>query len=208
MAAGQGLKDAVKIYENLKNEWNKNNACDLKLCESLLLQLKIALLQLSFLPSSKTLPSKQELILAREVLELGALWSVKVKNVESFKSYIAQLKTYYFDFKDHLPESSYYHQLLGLNLLCLLATNNIAEFHTELELLDPNLLHNNIYIKHPVVIEQYLMEGSYNKIMLSRSNVPAEAYSFFMDMLVNTIRNEIALCMEAAYQRYCFLFQV
>ena len=34
----------------------------------------------------------------------------------------------------------------------------------ELELLPPKELHQNVYIKHPVSIEQYLMEGSYNKV--------------------------------------------
>ncbi len=58
------------------------------------------------------------------------------------------------------------HELLGLNLLCLLSQNRIAEFHTvrgaihtcsfpqELERLDPALLHDNIYIRHPVALEQ------------------------------------------------------
>lgn len=39
--------------------------------------------------------------------------------------------------RNDLPESSFKYQLLGLNLLCLLAQNRVAEFHTELELLPP-----------------------------------------------------------------------
>ena len=34
----------------------------------------------------------------------------------------------------------------------------------ELELLPAKELHHNVYIRHPVSIEQYLMEGSYNKV--------------------------------------------
>eukprot|EP01135_Chromosphaera_perkinsii_P006036 Nk52_evm1s384 gene=Nk52_evmTU1s384 len=199
--SGAGLKNAVAVYEKLKGEWNKNAGCDLKLCGNYLDELKIALIGLSFLPSTKVAPSKQELILAREVLELGAQWAVRVKDIAGFKRYISQVKTYYFDFKDQLPESAYMYQLLGLNLLSLLSENCIAEFHTELELLDPKEIHSNIYIKHPVAIEQYLMEGSYNKIILSRGNVPAESYSFFMDSLVDTIREEIASCFESAYEK-------
>ena len=63
-----------------------------------------------------------------------------------------------------LPESAYQLQLLGLNLLALLAQNRVGEFHTELELLPPDAIHNNVYIKYPVALEQYLMEGSYNKV--------------------------------------------
>lgn len=77
--------------------------------------------------------------------------------------------------------------LLGLNLLRLLAQNNIAEFHTELESLELDQL-SNIYIKHPIQVEQCLMEGSYNKVWNSRSNVPAEDYAFFIDILMGTIR--------------------
>ena len=32
--------------------------------------------------------------------------------------------------RDNLPESAYKYQLLGLNLLCLLSQNRLAEFHT------------------------------------------------------------------------------
>ncbi|XP_052767520.1 26S proteasome non-ATPase regulatory subunit 8-like isoform X1 [Mya arenaria] len=60
---------------------------------------------------------------------------------------------------------------------------------------------NNIYIKHPVSMEQYLMEGSYNKVFLARGNVPADNYNFFIDILLNTIRNEIAGCIEKAYEK-------
>merc|ERR1711879_824988 len=59
---------------------------------------------------------------------------------------------------------------------------------------------NNIYIRHPVSIEQYLMEGSYNKIFLSKANLPSERCKFFIEVLSNTIRDEIAECMEKSYQ--------
>ena len=41
-------------------------------------------------------------------------------------------------------------------------------FLQELELLPAKDLYQNIYIKHPVSIEQYLMEGSYNKVDVLR----------------------------------------
>lgn len=56
------------------------------------------------------------------------------------------------------------YELLGLDLLCLLAQNKVGEFHTALEHLPPSIVSDNIYIKHPVALEQYLMEGSYNKV--------------------------------------------
>jgi 26S proteasome regulatory subunit N12 len=78
------------------------------------------------------------------------------------------------------------YMMIGLNLIHLLSLNRIADFHTELEGLSESL--SNIYIKHPLQIEQCLMEGSYNKVWNTRSNVPSEEYKFFMDILVGTIR--------------------
>ena len=76
---------------------------------------------------------------------------------------------------------------------CLLAyLRRLAEFHTELELLPVNEIQSNIYLKHPVSMEQYLMEGSYNKVFLAKGNVPAESYIFFVDILLKTIRLDIA----------------
>ena len=66
--------------------------------------------------------------------------------------------------RDQLPESAYKYQLLGLNLLFLLSQNRVAEFHTELELLPADQIQSNVYIRHPLSLEQYLMEGSYNKV--------------------------------------------
>ena len=40
------------------------------------------------------------------------------------------------------------HQLLGLNLLCLLSQNRVAEFHTELERLTVKEVQDNVYIRY------------------------------------------------------------
>lgn len=60
---------------------------------------------------------------------------------------------------------------------------------------------NNVYIRHPVSLEQYLMEGSYNKIFLSKGNVPSKYYTYFIDLLLDTIRVDIGGCIEKAYDR-------
>lgn len=192
------LAETVEIYKKLKAEWGKK-PCDLDKCAGYLSSLKICLTQLSFLPTSNTNASTPELILARDILELGAQWSILKKDIPSFERYMAQLKCYYFDFSGSLAESPFTYQLLGLNLLCLLSQNRVAEFHTELELLPSKEIQNNIYIKHPIALEQYLMEGSYNKVFLARFNVPAESYLFFIDILLDTIRVEIASCIEASF---------
>ncbi len=122
---------------------------------------------------------------------------------------MSQLKTYYNDYT-RLIKSPRCEELLGLNLLRLLAQNRISDFHTELETIDADQLENP-FIRHPMQVEQCLMEGSYNKVWNSREKVPAPEYAIFMDILMTTIRcvlfqrkligrrNEIASCSESAY---------
>jgi len=190
-----------KQYQELSKEWAKGSGRDNAKVGGLLEEMKFSLTTLAFLPTkSETGPNKQELTVSRDTLEIGAQYSVCVGDIPSFERYMAQLQTYYHDYSsDQLPESPFMYQLLGLNLLCLLAQNRVAEFHTELERLNPNDIQHNMYIRHPVSLEQYIMEGSYNKVLLAKGNVPAESYNFFIDILMETVRNEIASCMEKAY---------
>jgi len=189
-------KNLLTLFNNLTKEWQ---AKKLDQTGRLLEQLKVPLTTIKFLPTDSP-ASKQELTIAREILEIGAQYSAYTKDIPSFERYFAQLKCYYFDFKDQIPESAFKYQLLGLNLLSLLAQNRVADFHTELELLSVKELQNNIYISHPISLEQWLMEGSYNKVFISKDEVPAPTYTPFIEILLNTIREEIANCIETAYE--------
>lgn len=60
------------------------------------------------------------------------------------------------------------YKLLGLNLLYLLSVNRVSEFHTELELLSTEVIQRNQYIRPILALEQYIMEGRYNKIFQAR----------------------------------------
>lgn len=173
--------DVATLYKQLKTEWGSSKT-NLNKCEQLLAELKvrfarllriyfysftafqIALTQLTFLPTSNNSASKQELMLARDILEIGAQWAIEAHDIPAFERYMAQLKCYYFDYNSYLLESAFKYQLLGLNLLFLLSQNRVAEFHTELELLPADHIQNDVYVRHPLSIEQYLMEGSYNKV--------------------------------------------
>jgi len=59
----------------------------------------------------------------------------------------------------------------------------------------------NLYIKFPVQLEQWMMEGAYNKVFKAKASVPSESYYFFMDLLMETVRNEIADCIDKAYNQ-------
>jgi len=120
--------------------------------------------------------------------------------IPAFERYVAQLKIFYSDCAAVLPASQRQYPILGLNLLRLLAQNRIAEFHTELELIPTELQHSNVYIKYPAQLEQHIMEGSYNKVLSAKQEgVFQKEGMYFMDMLVDTVREEIADCSEKAY---------
>lgn len=62
-------------------------------------KFQVALTKLKFLPQSGGNLSRDELIVARDVLEIGAFWSIAKKDIPSFERYMAQLKCYYLDYK-------------------------------------------------------------------------------------------------------------
>ncbi|KAL3738358.1 hypothetical protein ACJRO7_019826 [Eucalyptus globulus] len=86
-------------------------------------------------------------------------------------------------FDGRIPPSPQEYPSLGLNLLRLLVQNGIAEFYT----------------KHAVELEQSFMEGAYNRFLSARQTVRHETYVYFMDLLAETVRDEIASCSEKAY---------
>ncbi len=180
----------LQEYEKLKKAWEAKETAKVK---DLLLNLKIKL-------ATTEATGDKDLLVMREVYEIGAQYSVVIKDVDSFERYMSLLKAVYIDQRDKIPESSRMYELLGLNLLCLLSQNRLSDFHTELEMLPPEVLLSNPYIESPVQLEQFIMEGKYNKVIDTRYNVPADSYKFFIDVLLNTIRDEIASCMEKAFE--------
>jgi len=144
---------------------------------------------------------KHQLELARSVYEHAAKFSVKQKDYKSFERHIVQLKTYYYDYAPMLSESERKWQMLGLNLLGLLAHNHLALFHTELEMISfEEREESNPYIYFVVQMEQRLMEGNYNKVLRMRKTLPLPEYQFFTDMLSKTVREKISDCCEKGYQ--------
>jgi len=46
------------------------------------------------------------------------------------------------------------------------------------------------------------MEGSYNKILIARNEVPHPLMTFFVDVLVQTVRDKLSECAEKAYESF------
>ncbi|KAJ5334943.1 Proteasome regulatory particle subunit (RpnL) [Penicillium brevicompactum] len=173
------------------------------------------LLQNALIPTSSTPP--QLVVLARQVLELGALASIRQTDAQLFTRYYQQLQPFY-DIERHagLPgqsssevdfSTSQRSKVTGLYLLLLLSMGDSANFHTVLEGLveEASLkgahVEDDAYIKYPVELERNLMEGSYDKVWRETKSerVPSEDFGLFSNVLIGTIRSEIADCSEKAY---------
>ncbi|KAG0140988.1 hypothetical protein CROQUDRAFT_664443 [Cronartium quercuum f. sp. fusiforme G11] len=197
-----------QLYTQLQQQFNAPQAKGPQIGQ-LLLKLKIALAESSLLMptlSEAVAVDPESLRKARDVLEFGAFYSVRTQDIPAFERYISQLAPYYNDYTSLLPPSERRYPIIGLDLLRLLSQNKIAQFHTVLEGLvkehgqkNIDILHTNPYISHPVNLERWLMEGSYSKVWAARSQIPMEEYGYFVGLLVDTIRNEIASCEEKAY---------
>jgi 26S proteasome regulatory subunit N12 len=194
-----GLQAAEGLLVKLRDACKKNNTSE---ASKLLSQIKIATMQLASLPGMKA-PSEsdpKELLLVREAYELACLHvSLPQDDVSSFDRHMSQLKTLYTDYSSVIPPSDRKLELQGLSLLSLLAQSKIAEFHTELELI-PVDEWDSPFIRFPIKLEQYLMEGSYQKVLSSVGEMPAPSYRCFVDKLSGTVRDSIAESTEAAYK--------
>lgn len=197
---------------------------DFESCARSLEEIKLLLTRSVMLPPLTAELNVKDLLLSREVYEAGAFLSIRTKDILAFERYVAQLKVLYNDFgcggrprasrpflcdppiapnarrRSMLPESQHQYPILGLNLLRLLAQNRTAEFHTELELIPADLHTSNVYIKHPMQLEQFIMEGSFSKVLKARvDGLYSKDGEYFMSMLTDTVREEIANCAEKAY---------
>ena len=143
--------------------------------------------------------SPESIVLAATALELGALLSAADDDLDAFARNISQLKPYY----DALPATSSKTErkchVLGLNLMNLLVDNRLSEFHAELELLSEEEA-GTPFVSFPITLERQLMVGSYDEVLNAGTNVPDPSYNFFMDNLMETVRDSIADCVEVTYK--------
>lgn len=191
------------LLDELKKMYNGPSP-DLKKCTKTISKIKILMTQFQLIPPF-SLPEptvKKQLLLARETLELATYVSVSNSDETAFERHINQVKTYYHDYSDILPPSERRSPITGLYLLFLLGQNRIADFHSEVELINPSERESNVYISFPIHLESAIMEGGYNKVFAAQSQLPFPLYKFFMNTLLATVREKIADCAQRAYETF------
>jgi len=90
-------------------------------------------------------------------------------------------------------------KVLGLNLMYLLVENRLSEFHAELELLS-EVEASAPFVSFPINLERQLMVGSYDEVLKAGLHIPDQSYQFFMDNLLQTVRDSIADCLEVSHK--------
>jgi 26S proteasome regulatory subunit N12 len=149
--------------------------------KAVLNQLKIALLSAP--------PGDSKAVAA---LELGVLLAVAEGDLDAFARNMAQLKPSY---SAGIASQRKAH-ITGLNLMHLLVDNRLSEFHSELEWLSESEASDPL-ISFPISLERQLMVGIYDEVL--QKQVPDPSYQFFMDHLLQTVRDSIADCIEVSY---------
>jgi hypothetical protein len=180
--AASSSKDLEGILHKLSQTLSSH---DYKQCPALLSRAKISLLSLNALTPLPNTPSSH-LILARQTLELGALISIRLQDPDAFTRYYTQLTPFYSLPSSTLsPSHSQQSKITGLYLLLLLTKGDYAGFHTCLESLmieDAAKVEGDVYVSYPVKLEQWLMEGAYDRVWeatTKKGGEPSEEFGVF-----------------------------
>uniref|UniRef100_A0A6G3MGB8 26S proteasome non-ATPase regulatory subunit 8 (Trinotate prediction) n=1 Tax=Henneguya salminicola TaxID=69463 RepID=A0A6G3MGB8_HENSL len=133
------------------NSWNDRN---LNKCEEELKKIKLLSCMANIDPCNYS-PDKIHLfILMRTIYEICLKISFIKRDASSFVRYMKPLKSFYFDLADVLPVSEQFESIFGLNLMHLIASNSINDFHDDLERIPFTMLTNCNFVRVPLTLEQ------------------------------------------------------
>ena len=175
--------DLGTLVQSLQRNFSSNLFTNLP---PLLSRAKLLLATSNLLTPTRETPT-QQLELCSTIYEIGAYSSIRLKDKSSFVNYLGYLQNLYSLGLGGAQES----ELTGLNLLRLLAENKIAEFHTQLEIIDANnpTVAGSEPVKFARGLEEWVMEGAYNRVWKAGEGKGVSVYQkFFLDVLMDTIR--------------------
>uniref|UniRef100_A0A915DAJ5 CSN8/PSMD8/EIF3K domain-containing protein n=1 Tax=Ditylenchus dipsaci TaxID=166011 RepID=A0A915DAJ5_9BILA len=181
-------------HKSLLSEWAKENR-NLASVKQKLAQIELELKNPSTLNALNAMAATT---IHKDYFEISALYNALSADLNGFQEAIAKVHCFY---ESQFGESSSNNKYLmyGLHLMYLLATNKLSDFHMLLEQIDQTIQQSNPYISTPVKLEECLMEGPTTKLM--EKTIPSPFYAVFIKILMDTVRNEIASCMEKSYER-------
>ncbi|KHN80288.1 26S proteasome non-ATPase regulatory subunit 8 [Toxocara canis] len=172
------------IHKKLLDEWKKDEKRDLKLVGRILQDAKDAM---NNMDSLKGLSDAALVTIHRDLFEIDALYAALRADFDGFHEAITIVLNFYESYSSG-GESPNKYLMIGLDLMYLLATNHLAEFHMLLERVDQSIQQSNPYISTPVKLEQSLIEGVYNKVValiLSSHPPPSPFFSATSALLIS-----------------------
>ncbi|KAI6182673.1 26S proteasome non-ATPase regulatory subunit 8 [Aphelenchoides bicaudatus] len=182
-AAHKALLDEWKSEKNLDGIWKA------------LITLKS---ELNNPESISALSTDAASAIHKDYFEINALYNVLRGDMSAFEEAISDVHSFY---QCQSQESTNKYLMLGLHLMYLIAVNKLSDFHMLLEQVDQSVQQKNPYIMMPVKLEQSLMEGAYNKVTLNEKAIPSPYYAPFIKILMDTVRNDIANCMQKSFKQ-------
>jgi len=196
----QIIKECNALLIEFKKHINSSSFPSIPLVDDISAKLKLLICQLPSLPPCTQSPNIKEYIIKREFLETNIIYSLLKDDLENFEINMIELRGFYTDSKKILPSSEKRYGIIGLYLLFLIYKNRTADYYTELELLSAEE-QKSIYISVAVSLEQYFIDGNYFKILHTKQNVPMQIYNYFIDKMIDTVRQETARSAEKAYKK-------
>jgi 26S proteasome regulatory subunit N12 len=187
------MSSLEQLHKNLLSEFNKDSK-NLGTIEKLLGDIKNNLTEEGI---GKLSPAASATI-HRDYFEISALFAILKKDLDGFEKSIINVQSFY---TSQSNDSTNKYLMIGLHLMFLLVKDKLSEFHMLIEQIDQHLQQTNPYIVTPVKLEQYLMEGAYNKVVLNEKTIPSPYYAMFIRILTDTVRGDIAVCIEKSYKR-------
>ena len=140
--------------------------------------------------------AQQQRSFVAQMLTSAVLLAAKIQDDGLFKTSVQQLRVLYNDYPDCTSMDTKC-QVMGLNLLRLLADDQLASFHCELELLNAQEL-ATVPVQFATTLAQSLSEGSYHRVVSAKP--PSASFAAFMPKLNEAVRVDIANCSEKAYE--------
>lgn len=174
---------------------------------SALSKAKLLLLQLKALTPSTNMPGSL-FTLARATYEQGALYSIRAKKADAFTRYVSQLEPFYtIPLAKGVTPSPDQNKITGLYLLLLLTQGRYGEFHSQLESLmgQGEDVESDKFLRYPVRLERWLMEGSYDQVWraMKRGEAPCDEYGVFSEVCIS-FPQTISFRLSPIFPYSCF----
>jgi len=188
--------EVANLQKKLLADWKKK---DVNSVTNILAQIKGKLDSDSNI--SENMSKGALLSLLKDYYEIKAYQTASSlsEDMGNFKHAIAEVQSFYEIYPDKASEDNK-NLMEGLYLMYLLASGQLPAFHTSIESIEESVRVGSPYISFAIELEQFFSESAYDKISLKGKNLPSPYYQPFIEKWMDTIRNEIASCVETSYK--------